>query len=97
MYHVVGMDQSGHIISINTDPNADIFDTSDVIVVEDFRKVVPKLIKEIKSRLKGQLNITIEGGYHGKFKRGRAGIEHLYTTTYLPLGHKDAEVGRGDT
>jgi hypothetical protein len=97
MYHVVGMDQSGHIISINTDPNADIFDTSDVIVVEDFRKVVPELIKEIKSRLKGQLNITIEGGYHGKFKRGRAGIEHLYTTTYLPLGHKDAEVGRGDT
>ena len=53
MHHVVGMDQSGHIISINTDPNADIFDTSDVIVVEDFRKIVPKLIKEIQCRLKG--------------------------------------------
>ena len=53
MYHVVGMDQSGHIISINTDPNADIFDTSDVIVVEDFRKAVPKLIKEIQFRLRG--------------------------------------------
>ncbi len=52
MHHVVGMDQSGHIISINTDPNADIFDTSDVIVIEDFRKVVPKLIKEIQLRLR---------------------------------------------
>lgn len=52
MHHVVGMDQSKHIISINTDPNADIFETSDVTVVEDFRKVVPKLIEEIKSRLK---------------------------------------------
>jgi len=52
MHHVVGMDQSKHIISINTDPNADIFETSDVTVVEDFRKIVPKLIEEIKSRLK---------------------------------------------
>jgi electron transfer flavoprotein alpha subunit len=52
MHHVVGMDQSKHIISINTDPCADIFDVSDVIVVEDFRKVVPMLIKEIKSRQK---------------------------------------------
>ena len=53
MHHVVGMDQSKHIISININPNADIFDVSDVIVAEDFRKVVPKLIEEIKSRLKG--------------------------------------------
>jgi len=52
MHHVVGMDQSRHIININTDPNADIFDVSDVIVVEDFRKLVPKLIKEIQARLR---------------------------------------------
>jgi electron transfer flavoprotein alpha subunit len=51
MHHVVGMDQSEHIITINTDPNAEIFDTSDVIVVEDFRKIVPKLIEEIQARL----------------------------------------------
>ncbi len=50
MHHVVGMDQSKHIISINTDPNADIFEVSDVIVVEDYRKVVPRLIKEIEAR-----------------------------------------------
>ncbi len=52
MHHVVGMDQSKKIISINSDPNADIFDVSDVIVIEDFRKVVPKLIKEIQARQK---------------------------------------------
>ncbi len=52
MHHVVGMDQSMHIISINSDPNADIFDTSDVIVVEDFKKILPPLIEEIRSRLK---------------------------------------------
>lgn len=52
MHHVVGMEQSKEIISINTDANADIFEVSDVIVVEDFKKVVPKLIKEIEARQK---------------------------------------------
>jgi electron transfer flavoprotein alpha subunit len=52
MHHVVGMDQSKHIITINSDPNAEIFETSDVIVVEDFRKIVPKLIEGIKAKLK---------------------------------------------
>ena len=52
MHHVVGMDQAKEIISINTDANADIFEVSDVIVVEDFKKVVPKLIKEIEARQK---------------------------------------------
>ena len=53
MHHVVGMDQSKHIVTINMDPKADIFETSDVIVVEDFRKILPKLIEKIRSRLKG--------------------------------------------
>ena len=52
MHHVVGMDQSKQIISINTDANADIFEVSDVIVVEDFKKVVPLLIKELETRQK---------------------------------------------
>ena len=52
MHHVVGMDQSRHIITINSDPNAEIFETSDVIVVEDFGKIVPKLIEELKARVK---------------------------------------------
>ena len=50
MHHVVGMDQSKHIISINSDPHADIFEVSDVIVVENFRKILPPLINAIKSR-----------------------------------------------
>jgi len=53
MHHVVGMDQSKHVISINIDPNAEIFEVSDIIVAEDFRKIVPKLIEEIKARLEG--------------------------------------------
>jgi electron transfer flavoprotein alpha subunit len=53
MHHVVGMDQSKHIITINSDPNAEIFETSDVIVVEDFGKIVPKLIEGLKAKLKG--------------------------------------------
>lgn len=53
MHHVVGMDQSKHIITINSDTNAEIFETSDVIVVEDFKKIVPKLIERIKAKLKG--------------------------------------------
>ena len=52
MRHVAGMDESRHIIGINTDPNADIFDTSDVIAGENFRKLLPKLIKEIQFRLR---------------------------------------------
>lgn len=52
MHHVVGMDQSSHIITINSDSNAEIFETSDVVVVEDFRKIIPKLITELKSRTK---------------------------------------------
>ncbi len=52
MHHVVGMDQSRHIITINSDPNAEIFETSDVIVVEDFGKIVPKLIEGLKAKLK---------------------------------------------
>ncbi len=51
MHHVVGMDQSKLIININTDGNAEIFETSDIIVVEDFRKILPPLIEGIKSRL----------------------------------------------
>ena len=51
MHHVVGMDQSKHIISINSNPDADIFEVSDVIVAEDFMKIIPPLIEEIKSRM----------------------------------------------
>jgi electron transfer flavoprotein alpha subunit len=50
MHHVVGMDQSKLVITINNNPKAEIFDVSDVIVVEDFKKIVPRLIEEIRRR-----------------------------------------------
>lgn len=53
MHHVVGMEQSKHVVCINSNPNADIFQVADVMVVEDFKKILPPLIREIKSRLRG--------------------------------------------
>ena len=50
MHHVVGMDRSKHVISINSDHRADIFEVSDLFVVEDFKKILPPLIREIRSR-----------------------------------------------
>jgi len=50
MHHVVGMDQSKHVIAINNNPKAEIFDGSDLIVVSDFKKIVPLLVKEIRLR-----------------------------------------------
>lgn len=51
VHHGVGMDQSGHIISMNTEPDSDIFEASDIIVDEDFRKAVPMLIEEFRFTL----------------------------------------------
>jgi electron transfer flavoprotein alpha subunit len=50
MHHVVGMDQSKLVISINNNSKAEIFDVSDLIVVADFKKIVPRLIEEIRAR-----------------------------------------------
>jgi electron transfer flavoprotein alpha subunit len=52
MHHVVGMDQSKLGISINNNPKAEIFDVSDLIVVADFKKIVPRLIEAIRTRRK---------------------------------------------
>ena len=50
-HHVVGMDESECIVSINTNPNAAIFEVSDVAVVGDYREILPPLLKEIRARL----------------------------------------------
>jgi electron transfer flavoprotein alpha subunit len=50
-HHVVGMDESDCIVAVNTNPNAAIFDVSDVAVVGDYRKILPPLIEEIRKRL----------------------------------------------
>jgi electron transfer flavoprotein alpha subunit len=48
--HKVGMQSSNVIVAINKDPNAPIFDFSDLGVVGDVHDVVPKLIELIRAR-----------------------------------------------
>lgn len=48
--HKVGMQSSQTIVAINKDPNAAIFDFSDVAVVGDLHEVVPKLTELAKAR-----------------------------------------------
>jgi electron transfer flavoprotein alpha subunit len=48
--HKVGMQSSNVIVAINKDPNAPIFDFSDLGVVGDVHEVVPKLIELIRAR-----------------------------------------------
>ena len=48
--HKVGMQSSGVIVAINKDPNAPIFEFSDLGVVGDVPQVVPKLTELVKQR-----------------------------------------------
>jgi electron transfer flavoprotein alpha subunit len=51
--HKVGMQNSENILAINKDPNAPIFEFSDLGVVGDLHKIVPKLTEAIKARKAG--------------------------------------------
>ena len=48
--HKVGMQGSNVIVAINKDPNAPIFEFSDLGVVGDLHQIVPKLIELIRAR-----------------------------------------------
>ena len=48
--HLVGMKGSKNIIAINKDPEAPIFSISDLGIVGDVHKVLPKLIEALESR-----------------------------------------------
>jgi len=50
MQHLVGMKDSGTIISVNKDEEAPIFEISDLSIVGDVHKVVPALIEALKAR-----------------------------------------------
>ena len=47
-HHVGGIQGSGKIVAINRDPQAPIFQNSDVGIVADVREVLPKLIESIR-------------------------------------------------
>jgi electron transfer flavoprotein alpha subunit len=48
--HKVGMQSSGTIVAINKDPNAPIFEFSDLGVVGDVHEIAPKLTELIRAR-----------------------------------------------
>lgn len=49
--HIAGMDKSELIIAVNNDPNAAIFDISNVSIIADATKVLPLVVKELKELL----------------------------------------------
>ena len=51
--HKVGMQSSGTIVAINKDPNAPIFEYSDLGVVGDVHEIVPKLTELVKQKRSG--------------------------------------------
>ena len=51
--HKVGMQSSENIVAINKDSNAPIFEFSDLGIVGDLNKIVPKLIDAIKAKKGG--------------------------------------------
>jgi electron transfer flavoprotein alpha subunit len=48
--HKVGMQSSENIVAINKDSNAPIFEFSDLGIVGDLNKIVPKLIEAVKAK-----------------------------------------------
>jgi electron transfer flavoprotein alpha subunit len=48
--HKVGMQSSGTIVAINKDPNAPIFEFSDLGVVGDVHEIVPKVTELVRAR-----------------------------------------------
>ncbi len=44
--HTIGMENSAHIIAINNDENAPIFDIADTGIVGDFFEIIPEFLKE---------------------------------------------------
>jgi electron transfer flavoprotein alpha subunit len=51
--HKVGMQNSENILAINKDPNAPIFEFSDLGIVGDLHKIVPKLTEAVKAKKGG--------------------------------------------
>jgi electron transfer flavoprotein alpha subunit len=55
--HTIGIQQARTIVAINSDPNAEIFQTADIGIVEDWKKIVPALTTRLRDAMK-----SIESG-----------------------------------
>ncbi len=51
--HKVGMQASENVVAINKDPNAPIFEFSDLGIVGDLNKILPKLTEAVKAKKGG--------------------------------------------
>ncbi len=47
--HIAGMQNSAKILAINTDPDAEIFSVAHYGIVGDYKEVIPKMIKAVRS------------------------------------------------
>jgi len=56
-HHVVGMDGSELVVAINSDPKAPIFTVADMVLVGDYREIIPPLLTELRRRRKGSESI----------------------------------------
>jgi electron transfer flavoprotein alpha subunit len=50
--HMVGMEGSELVVAINSDPKAQLFEVADIVMVGDYRGIIPPLLDEIRQRLK---------------------------------------------
>jgi len=50
--HTIGIQQARTIVAINSDPNAEIFQTADIGIVEDWQKIVPALTIRLHDAMK---------------------------------------------
>jgi electron transfer flavoprotein alpha subunit len=50
-HHLVGMDESEMVVAINSDPKAPIFEVADIVMVGDYRQILPPILAEIRRRL----------------------------------------------
>ncbi|MBW1836001.1 MAG: electron transfer flavoprotein subunit alpha/FixB family protein [Deltaproteobacteria bacterium] len=48
--HVAGMGDAGFIVAVNTDPNAAIFNVSDICIVEDLTTFIPEVLAAYKEK-----------------------------------------------
>lgn len=62
--HVVGMNTSGTVIAINTDPQAPIFKVADLGIVGNARQIIPFLLRDLETAARSG---GVQGSFSAKF------------------------------